>query len=34
MMNSFKSDRGSHTQFYDVFKHDVKVVFGDLNFRL
>ena len=31
---SFKSERGSHTQFYDVWKHDVRVVFGDLNFRL
>lgn len=31
---SFKQERGTIHQFYDVHQHDVKVIFGDLNFRL
>ena len=28
------NDRGTLTQNYDVFSHDVKLLFGDLKFRL
>lgn len=30
----FKQERGTIHQFYDMKQHDVKVIFGDLNFRL
>lgn len=32
--DSFKQERGTIYQFFDVHEHDVKVLFGDLNFRL
>ena len=32
--NAFVKDRGTSGQNYSVFNHHVKVVFGDLNYRI